>query len=1062
MSINHEKYTLVIVYEYSRERIPDISYFHVFGCHVFVHNHKVHLGKFDAKADDGYFLGYSSVSRAFRVYNIRRQQIKETYHVTFDKSMEAIRFTNTSIDEIEIDNSSRYPPVITPNEPEIPHTEDTKGPPDLINTKATHDQNVQNDQMITQPTDIPSRNNTEGPRPIIEPLVPDVTQSHIPNQASTSSYLAPQDRWSRDQHIELVNIIGNPGKGMLTRSMVAKLTVASASKCLFADFLSETESKKDLNGYSGTRKMSMVQPQKNKAILVAQGYSHEEGIDYDETFAPVARIDFLNGKLKEEVYVKNPPGFESSEFPDYVCKLNKALYGLKQAPRTWYETLSTFLIQNKFTKALISKDIQTQTMLAVIWTEKALQVVKKELGKIAINPSYLDKTLVLKNSFPMAWRILFTFMIHVLGRNCSSTEQVNSIQQLLAYCLITRKEVNIGELIFSDLVTKLLNKSRLKYVSYHRFISCTLQVLLGSEYTQDKKFGFLTLILSNSNFTKYLSKVTDIKLTAHMIVVNNRRFLVSPPHLAAKPKKGKSQTVTLTLPKSHGSEASRALSNKSKRPKSKKPPTKTMVTLPKPTKGFVQSHPVSLGTVHDPQYLERDIQLASTRLPSTLDEGTSKSQPLLESTTTHPKDLGGNKQPLNRDINSTTPDEGTTKTTPRLEGSLGDKDSEGNIPPTDMEPIHTLPKSDEEEVLAAGDDMDEDSQDDAKVRTPSPNQTQPEPSHVQESASDSSSPDLKRFDKTLLLTKRKLIKYLRKMSRASIEEEYEENIAHREQTDQLVASSMSSLDKSSSSTNDLYKVSNARSSCSCSQIRGSVNCLDKAAGHLRDKIYDDRDLSRFQSSQATSRIDKGKGIATESVEDPLKKLVPALTIIHPDPDEPVRVEIMINGKIVYLTEQEIQEYWDKEEKMKQAAKETKLLSMSRLEVIKVIRKEAKKLRINPKEAVSTKAGETFKKAQEVKHEVLKREHSKKVKRLTKLNMRRDEEYMSLPEGVPFVNNMVIEEPKYGIFVKDVFGDQAFQRWDDIYKLRKLIADHPDQEKLKSRKVKLEALGYHVE
>ncbi|GKA62829.1 retrovirus-related pol polyprotein from transposon TNT 1-94 [Tanacetum coccineum] len=97
-------------YEIFRERILDISYFHVFGCPVFIHNHKDHLGKFDAKADDGYFLEYSSVSKAFRVYNTRRQQIKETYHVTFDESMEAIRFTNTSVDEIRIDDSSRYPP----------------------------------------------------------------------------------------------------------------------------------------------------------------------------------------------------------------------------------------------------------------------------------------------------------------------------------------------------------------------------------------------------------------------------------------------------------------------------------------------------------------------------------------------------------------------------------------------------------------------------------------------------------------------------------------------------------------------------------------------------------------------------------------------------------------------------------------------------------------------------------------------------------------------------------------------------------------------------------------
>ncbi|GJS06208.1 DNA-directed DNA polymerase [Tanacetum coccineum] len=68
---------------------------------------------------------------------------------------------------------------------------------------------------------------------------------------------------------------------------------------------------------------------------------------------------------------------------------------------------------------------------------------------------------------------------------------------------------------------------------------------------------------------------------------------------------------------------------------------------------------------------------------------------------------------------------------------------------------------------------------------------------------------------------------------------------------------------------------------------------------------------------------------------------------------------------------------------------------------------------------------------------------------------------SLPEGFPFVNNMVIEEHEYGIFFTDIFGDQAFQRWDNIHKLRKLIADHPNQEKLKSKKVKLEGLGYHT-
>ncbi|GKC67651.1 retrovirus-related pol polyprotein from transposon TNT 1-94 [Tanacetum coccineum] len=140
-------------YEIFREIILDISYFHMFGYPVFIHNHKDHLGKFDAKADDGYFLGYSFFSKAFRAYNTRRQQIKETCHVTFNESMKSIRFTNTSVDEIGIDDSFRYPP----------------------------------DEFLYD--DDPSRQyqvNSNISYYVIPHGLPDVSQSHITNQASTS------------------------------------------------------------------------------------------------------------------------------------------------------------------------------------------------------------------------------------------------------------------------------------------------------------------------------------------------------------------------------------------------------------------------------------------------------------------------------------------------------------------------------------------------------------------------------------------------------------------------------------------------------------------------------------------------------------------------------------------------------------------------------------------------------------------------------------------------------------------------------------------------------------
>ncbi|GJW32632.1 retrovirus-related pol polyprotein from transposon TNT 1-94 [Tanacetum coccineum] len=97
-------------YETFRKRIPNINFLHVFGCPVYIHNHKDHLGKFDEKADDGYLLGYSLVSKAFRVFNTRRQQTKETYHIIFDESPDAIKFSKPSIDNINIAENERYQP----------------------------------------------------------------------------------------------------------------------------------------------------------------------------------------------------------------------------------------------------------------------------------------------------------------------------------------------------------------------------------------------------------------------------------------------------------------------------------------------------------------------------------------------------------------------------------------------------------------------------------------------------------------------------------------------------------------------------------------------------------------------------------------------------------------------------------------------------------------------------------------------------------------------------------------------------------------------------------------
>jgi len=120
---------------------------------------------------------------------------------------------------------------------------------------------------------------------------------------------------------------------------------------------------------------------RNKARLMDNDYNQEEGIDYDETYAPVARIEvvrlllayaclsgfklfqmdvksaFLNGFINEEVYVTQPPGFEDHKLLGHVYKLKKAFYGLKQAPRQWYERLSNFLLSKNYQRGQVDKTL---------------------------------------------------------------------------------------------------------------------------------------------------------------------------------------------------------------------------------------------------------------------------------------------------------------------------------------------------------------------------------------------------------------------------------------------------------------------------------------------------------------------------------------------------------------------------------------------------------------------------------------------------------------------------------------------------------------------------------
>ncbi|GJT85012.1 retrovirus-related pol polyprotein from transposon TNT 1-94 [Tanacetum coccineum] len=234
---------------------------------------------------------------------------------------------------------------------------------------------------------------------------------HTFNQPQDSEY-----RWTKDH--PLTQVRGNLSKQVQTRRQLA----TDPEMCMFALTVSTAEPKtikeamadsawieamqEELHQFDRLQVWELVEKPfgknviklkwlwknkkdedqtviRNKARFVAKGYAQEEGIDFEESFAPVARLEavrifvayaahksfpiyqmdvkteFLNGPLKEEVYVAQPDGFVNPDHPEKVYHLRKSLYGLKQAPRAWYDELSNFLMSKGFTKGIIDPTLFT-------------------------------------------------------------------------------------------------------------------------------------------------------------------------------------------------------------------------------------------------------------------------------------------------------------------------------------------------------------------------------------------------------------------------------------------------------------------------------------------------------------------------------------------------------------------------------------------------------------------------------------------------------------------------------------------------------------------------------
>nr|GEW21350.1 copia protein [Tanacetum cinerariifolium] len=253
----HEKTPYHII----NDRKPSVKFFHIFGSLCYIVRDGENLDKMKEKGDACIFAGYSTQSRAYRVFNKRKRVIVEIIYLNFDE-------------------------------------------------------------------------------------LPQMASDHVGSDPGP-------------QYHPLKQVIGNPSQSVRTRRQLE----SDGEMYMFA----LTKNKRD-------EENTII---RNKSHLVAKGYAQKEGIDFEESFAPVARLEavrlfiayaehksftvyqmdvkttFLYGPLKEEVYVNQPDGFVDPYHPDKVYRLKKALYGLKQAPRAWYDELSTFLVSKGFSKGSI-------------------------------------------------------------------------------------------------------------------------------------------------------------------------------------------------------------------------------------------------------------------------------------------------------------------------------------------------------------------------------------------------------------------------------------------------------------------------------------------------------------------------------------------------------------------------------------------------------------------------------------------------------------------------------------------------------------------------------------
>nr|GEY17697.1 retrotransposon-related protein [Tanacetum cinerariifolium] len=316
------------------------------------------LDKMKEKGDACIFVGYSTQSRAYRVFNKKTRVIVETIHVNFDE------LPQMASDHV-VSKSSAKSTVDAPNHRQQQHTTplNTQTTLDPRCHAPTHAPTVASSENINQAEIIVENVQVADDEfinifctPVQDRGEPSSHQVDSSNMHTFYQQHPSEHRWTKDHPLKQVT--GNPSQSVRTR----RQQESDGEMCMFAltfdrldvwELVDRPLCKNVINMkwlWKNKRDEENIVI-RNKSRLVAKGYAQKEGVNFEESFVLMdVKTSFLYVPMKEEVYVNQPDGFVDPYHPDKVYRLKKALYGLKQAPRVWYDELSNFLVSKRFSK----------------------------------------------------------------------------------------------------------------------------------------------------------------------------------------------------------------------------------------------------------------------------------------------------------------------------------------------------------------------------------------------------------------------------------------------------------------------------------------------------------------------------------------------------------------------------------------------------------------------------------------------------------------------------------------------------------------------------------------